>query len=128
MSSLIPEATNLDRARTDDLKATAVAAVDAAPEEDKKDTVAAAAETLNPDQRLELAKELAESQWPRGDWAKATIYLAGFFTAGTVLCLSGFIAWKAQGGSGSIASDLIVAASSLVSLLIGGLVGAYVQR
>jgi hypothetical protein len=42
--------------------------------------------------------------------------------------ISGLIAWKAQGATGNIASDLIVAANSFTSLLIGGLVGAYVQR
>jgi hypothetical protein len=126
MSSLIPDDVVRD-ARPEDLKATASAAVEAAPE--TKEAVAdVARNTLTPEQRLELAKELASHQWPTGDWPKAAIYLTGFVVAGAVLCVVGLIAWKAQGGEGSVSSDLVVAASSFVSLLLGGLVGAYVQR
>jgi hypothetical protein len=111
MSSLIPEDV-LEGASPDDLQATA----------------AAAAVPLTPEQRVDLAKELAKSQWPTGDPAKVAIYITGFIVAGAVLCLCVFLAWKAQGDTGSIASDIIVAASSFVSLLLGGLVGAYVQK
>ena len=96
MFSLIPEKVNLERAGVDDLKATAVAAVEASPAAEKKDAVAAAAESLTGEQRIELAKELAKSQWPTSDWAKSLIYLSGFFVAGTVLVLVSLIAWKAQ--------------------------------
>jgi hypothetical protein len=128
MPSLIPAHVDLEQARPDDLKATAVAAVEAAPQNEKKDAVAAAAETLTNEQKVDLAKELAKSQWPTGDPAKVAIYITGFIVAGIVLCLSAFLAWKAQDKTGSISSDIIVAASSFVSLLLGGLVGAYVQK
>jgi hypothetical protein len=119
----------LSAADAGDRTETAVAAVNAQPDDAaKKDAVAAVANTLSADQKLELAKELAASQWPKGDTAKAAIYITGFVVAGVVLVLCGLIAWKAQADTGSISSDLIVAASGLVSLLIGGLVGAYVQK
>jgi hypothetical protein len=118
----------LQRAAPADRTATAVAALEAAPDSEKRDAVTEAAKTLSPEQQLELAKELAARQWPTGDKAKAAIYITGFLTAGAVLIGAGLIGWQAQGEEGNIASDLIVAASALVSLLIGGLVGAYVQR
>jgi hypothetical protein len=127
MSSLIPEH-DLERASPDDRNATTKALVDAAPEDERPGAVAAAADTLTNEQRVDLAKELAKSQWPTGDPAKVAIYITGFIVAGIVLCLCVFLAWKAQGDTGSIASDIIVAASSFVSLLLGGLVGAYVQK
>jgi hypothetical protein len=128
MSSLIPEHVDLEKASPDDLKATAKAAVEAAPEDEKQGAIAAAAETLTNEQRVDLAKELAKSQWPTGDPGKVAIYITGFLVAGAVLCICVFLAWKAQADTGSIASDIIVAASSFVSLLLGGLVGAYVQK
>jgi hypothetical protein len=112
MSSLIPEGVDLQEASADDLQA----------------TVAAAAVPLTPEQRADSAKELVKGQWPTGDPAKVAIYITGFIVAGIVLCLCVFLAWKAQGDANSIASDIIVAASSFVSLLLGGLVGAYVQK
>lgn len=127
MPSLVTEQV-LKEASSGELQDTAAAAVAAQPQDEKKDTVAAAARTLNAEQQLELAKELAKTQWPKGDKARATIYVTGFIVAGAVLIACGLIAWKAQKDTGNIASDLIVAASGLVSLLIGGLVGAYVQR
>jgi hypothetical protein len=118
----------LERADSADRTATAVAALEATPDSEKKNAVTEAARMLSPEQQLDLAKELAARQWPTGDTAKAVIYITGFLTAGAVLVGAGLIGWQAQGEEGSIASDLIVAASALVSLLIGGLVGAYVQR
>ena len=83
MPSLVPSA-DLQAAGTDDLKETGGALVDAAPADQKKDVVAAAAEKLTAEQQLALAKEIT-GRWPQGDTANAAICITGFLVAGAVL-------------------------------------------
>jgi hypothetical protein len=100
------------------------AAVSAASGTEKKELAATAVDALSPEER----KELIESMWPPGSKDRRWVYIAGFVVAGAVAVGLGAIAWGAQGGDSSIAASLVVLATGFISAMIGGLLGAYVQK
>ena len=99
-------------------------AVKAAPQTEKKDVAAAAVDALPAKER----KELLESMWPRESKDRRWVYIAGFVIAGAVAVGLGAIAWGAQGGENSISASLVVLATGFASAMLGGLLGAYIQK
>ena len=99
-------------------------AVEAAPADEKKEVAAAAVDALSSEQR----KDLIESMWPQGSGARLGVYMTGFIVAGLVVIGLALVAWGASGGANSIASSLVVLATGFSSAILGGLLGAYIQR
>ena len=115
----------LEQATPTQRKAVAQKAVQAAEEpEEKKEVAAAAVDALNADQR----KELIQSMFPSESWHRLAIYLTGFIVAGAVAVALAFLAWKSAGDDNSVATSILVLGTSFVSAMLGGLLGAYVQR
>ena len=96
----------------------------AAPQTEKKDVAAAAVDALPAKER----KELLESMWPSESKDRRWVYIAGFVIAGAVAVGLGAIAWGAQGGENSISASLVVLATGFASAMLGGLLGAYIQK
>jgi hypothetical protein len=115
----------LEQATPVERKSVAQRAVQAAQEpEEKKEVAAAAIDALSPDQR----KELIQSMFPSESGHRLAIYMTGFIVAGLVAVLLALIAWQSAGGDNSVATSILVLGTSFVSAMLGGLLGAYVQR
>jgi hypothetical protein len=100
-------------------------AVAAAADDKKKEVVEAAAGALSDTQRMELAK----SWMPSESVHRLYIYLAAFVSIVILALGLGALAWgAADSGNAGVGSALATAAVSLPSAIIGGLLGAYVQR
>jgi hypothetical protein len=99
-------------------------AVAAAPDAEKKEVASAAVDALNSQQR----KELIESIFPSASRDRLWVYVAGFCVAGLVVVSLALVAWGASGSTNSVASSLVVLATGFSSAILGGLLGAYVQR
>lgn len=116
---------DLRAANTTEKKEAARVAVEAAAtSEDKKEVAAAAIDALDSKQR----KELIQSMWPTSSSDRKTVYLTGFIVAGTVALGLAGIAWGASSDSSGIATSIIVLATGFSSAILGGLLGAYIQR
>jgi hypothetical protein len=100
-------------------------AVASAPETQKKDVAAAAVDALTPQQRKDL---IATGMFPSESHDRLYVYVAGFSAAAVVVVGLALVAWGAQGGSNSISTALVVLATGFSSAILGGLLGAYVQR
>jgi hypothetical protein len=106
-------------------KDVATAAVEAASTpEKKKETAGAAVDALSQTQR----RELIESRFPTVSADRRAVYVTGFLVAGAVALGLAAIAWGAQGAEGSVAASLVVLATGFASAMLGGLLGAYIQR
>lgn len=105
-------------------KGAAAAAVSAAPPGAEKDVAAGALDALSPDKR----KELIESVWPQVSGHRLAIYQTGFIVAGAVVIALSLIAWGASGSANSVSTAVIVLATGFASAILGGLLGAYIQR
>jgi hypothetical protein len=119
------DSTQLKTATPDERQEVAMKAVQAAADpEEKKEVAAAAVDALTPKQREELIK----SMWPSESKHRKAIYVWGFVIAGAVAVSLGAIAWQAQDAANSISASLVVLATGFASAMLGGLLGAYVQR
>jgi uncharacterized membrane protein YdbT with pleckstrin-like domain len=98
-------------------------AVQAAPAGEQKEVAKAAVDALSPEQR----QELITSNWPQASTDRLYVYVAGFSAAVVVVLGLALVAWGA-GGSSSLATSLVVLATGFSSAILGGLLGAYVQR
>ena len=105
-------------------KEVAKAAVEAASGDEKKAVAAAAVDSLSAEQR----KDLIASMWPGESKDRRWVYIAGFATAAAIVLGSCLIAWGAQGDENSVANAILVLATGAASAILGGLLGAYVQR
>jgi uncharacterized membrane protein YdbT with pleckstrin-like domain len=131
------------------------AAVEAAPEAEQKDVAQAAVEALSPEQRNDVIKdaveaapaaeqpavakaafdaltpeqraELIKSNWPQESHDRLYVYVAGFSAAVVVVLGLALVAWGA-GSNTDLATALIVLATGFSSAILGGLLGAYVQK
>jgi hypothetical protein len=99
-------------------------AVAAAPADEKKVVAAAAVDALSPEQR----KELIESIFPQESRDRLWVYVTGFLVAGLVAVGLALVAWGASGSTDSISPSLVVLATGFSSAILGGLLGAYVQK
>jgi hypothetical protein len=115
------EAADSPEAREEAAKA---AVKTAKTDEEKKDVAAAAVDALSSDQR----KDLLEKLWPSESSHRLWVYVTGFLVAGAVAVGLGAIAWAAQSGENSVSASLVVLATGFASALLGGLLGAYIQR
>jgi hypothetical protein len=120
---MITEA-QLEKATPGERKDVVKAAVDAASDPEKKEVAAAAVDALTGEQR----KELIESLWPSESIDRRWVYIAGFCVAAAVALGLALIAWGASGGENSVATSVIVLATGFSSAILGGLLGAYVQK
>lgn len=101
----------------------ATAAMAALPEQEKVDAAAAVMGALTADQQKQLVDRL-----PSDSKDRRWVYVVGFVVAGVVAIGLSALAWGAQSGDNSIAASLIVLATGFTSAILGGLLGAYVQK
>jgi len=66
--------------------------------------------------------------WPQASKDRLLVYVTGFCVAGLVVVGLALVAWGASGGANSIAPSLVVLATGFSSAILGGRLGAYVQR
>ena len=100
------------------------AAVGAAPTDDKAQEVAhAAVDGLTAEQREKFITSLI----PQNSRDRMWVYIAGFAAAAAVAIGLSLVAWGAS-ETESVSAAVIVLATGISSALIGGLLGAYVQR
>jgi uncharacterized membrane protein YdbT with pleckstrin-like domain len=97
--------------------------VKAAPEAEQKGIAKAAVDALTPAQRQELIK----SNWPQESTDRLYVYVAGFSAAVVVVLGLALVAWGA-GANTDLSTALIVLATGFSSAILGGLLGAYVQK
>lgn len=66
--------------------------------------------------------------WPSESSDRLWVYVAGFTAAVAVVLGLALVAWSASGDDNSISPSLVVLATGFSSAILGGLLGAYVQR
>lgn len=119
------ELAELQQATSDERRETAKSAVVAASgSEEKKQVAAAAFDALSPEER----KDLITSMWPIESVDRRWVYVVGFIVAGAVALGLALIAWGASGNDSGIATSMIVLATGFSSAILGGLLGAYINR
>jgi hypothetical protein len=116
------EAASTTPAERKDVVKTAVEAASSADEQ--RDVAVAALDSLSQEQQ----QEVIESRWPPGSRDRRWVYVTGFVVAGVVAVGLAAIAWGAQSGDNSIAASLVVLATGFASAMLGGLLGAYIQK
>jgi hypothetical protein len=99
-------------------------AVETAPAAEKKEVAAAAVDALSSEQR----KDLISSLWPTESHDRLYVYVAGFSAAVAVVLGLALVAWGASGSDNNVSTSLVVLATGFSSAILGGLLGAYVQR
>ena len=100
------------------------AAVQAASDPEKEEVAKAAVDALSPEQR----KDLIASNWPQESHDRLYVYVAGFSAAVAVVLGLALVAWGASGSENSVSTALVVLATGFSSAILGGLLGAYVQK
>lgn len=114
-----------EQANTDEKKQAAKTAVESAGDsEQKKEVAAAALDALSSKDR----KDLLKGMWPGDSGDRALVYVAGFIVAGAVAVWLAFIAAGNAGDRSGVSASLIVLATGFSSAMLGGLLGAYIQR
>jgi hypothetical protein len=114
----------VDALSPDERKDVIKEAVQSTPENEKTDVAQAAVDALSAEQR----KELITSMWPSESHDRLYVYVAGFSAAVAVVLGLALIAWGAAGDDNGVSTALVVLATGFSSAILGGLLGAYVQK
>jgi hypothetical protein len=100
------------------------AVVQTAPKEVKAEVAEAAVKALSADQQDELVKSI----FPTASRDRRFVYMTGFVVAGVVAISLALVAWGAADSANGVATAILVLATGFTSAILGGLLGAYVQR